>query len=373
MIGCGTVGTATARLLLEDATFQHPVVADRALERARPLADSLDGPVTAIQLDCLQEEQLVAALDGISIVLNTAGSFSHDTMSLTRTVIETGISYADVNDDVETLQSVFDSEFLDSLARHRDVGLLPGLGVSPDSTNSMARHLASRMETVEEVRFYMVNDATYRSEGVWHHRLSLFGEPMMLYDQGAWTQSPVMSQYQDVAFPAPWGNIRCYMVGLETGTIPLSFDGLRHASFWREFSDPATTETLKGLVDTGFASEEPLQVDGVSVATAALTAAVLVGDQPGCCPKDPSRLPRQVVVKGTRAGRSTELAMTYSFRLETLPWQPLQVWLLAQDYWSVGSYPGLACYTARGFGPGPVHVGYGIQRCPLQTGILWQR
>ncbi len=207
MISCGTVGTATARLLLEDAMFQHLVVTDLALERARLLGDSLDGPVTAIQLDCLQGEQLVAALDGISIVLNTAGSFSHDTLSLMRAVIEAGISSVDVNDDVETLQSVFDSEFLDSLARHRDVGLLPGLGVSPDSTNLMARHLASRMETVEEVRFYMVNDATYRSEGVWHHRLSLFGDPTLLYDQGAWTQSPVMSQYQDVAFPAPWGNI----------------------------------------------------------------------------------------------------------------------------------------------------------------------
>ena len=170
------------RLLLENAKFQHLVVAGRSLERARPLADSLDGPVTAIQLDCVQEEQLVAALDRISIVLNPTGSSGHDTLSLMRTVIEARVSYADVNDDVETLQSVFDSEFLDSLARHRGVGVLPGLAASPDSTNVMARHLASRMETVEEVRFYMANDATYRNEGVWRYRIFLFGEPTLLYD-----------------------------------------------------------------------------------------------------------------------------------------------------------------------------------------------
>lgn len=313
IIGCGTVGTATARLVLEDSKFQHLVVADRVLERAELLANSLNGPVTAIQLDCLQEDQVVGALDGISVVLNTTGPFSRDTLSLMRTVIEAGIPYADINDDVETLQSVFDSEFLDSLAKHRGVGVLPGLGASPGSTNVMARHLASRMETVEEVRFCMVNDATYRSEGVWRHRLSLFGEPSLLYDGGGWTQSPAMSQCQDVAFPAPWGNILCYMVGLETVTIPQSFDGLRHASFWRGFSDPATTEILKGLVDNGFASEQPIQVDGDSVIPAALTAAVLAGDQPGGSAKDPGRLPRQVVVKGTREGRSTELVMTYSF------------------------------------------------------------
>ncbi len=355
MIGCGTVGIATARLLLEDAKFQHLVVADRAVERARLLADSLDGPVTAIQLDCLQEEHLVAALDGIAIVLNTTGPFSHDTLSLMRTVIEAGIPYADVNDDVETPQSVFDSESLDSLARHRGVGVLPGLGASPGSTNVMARHLASRMETVEEVRFYMVNDATYRSEGVWRYRLSLFGEPTLLYDQGAWTQSPGMSQYQDVAFPAPWGNIRCYMVGLETVTIPQSFDGLRHASFWRGFSDPATTEILKGLVDTGFASEEPLQVDGASVAPAALTAA-----QAGGRKRHPS---------GTvnRTGHDLFISAWRHCRRHRFEFGCRR--------WTAGQ-PGATqawCVTARGFGPGPVHVGHGIQRCPLQAGRLWQR
>ena len=310
IIGCGTIGTATARLVLADAKFQHLVVADRDLKRAEILAEQLSGSVSALQLDSLEEEQVARALSGISVVLNTTGPFSRDTLSLMRTVIEAGIPYADVNDDVETLQSVFESEFLDSLAKHRGVGVLPGLGASPGSTNVMARHLAGRMESVDEVRFHMVNDATYRSEGVWRHQLSLFGEPALLYDEGKWTQYPAMSEYQDVAFPAPWGNIRCYAVGLETVTIPQSMPGLRHASLWLGFSDPATTQMLKCLVDTGFASEAPLQVDGVSMTPAAMTAAVLAAGNP----EDYSeRLPRQVVVKGIREGRPAELTATYSF------------------------------------------------------------
>ena len=119
------------------------------------------------------------------------------------------------------------------------------------------------MDAVEEVRFFMVNDATYRSEAVWRHRLALFGEPALLYDGGRWTQTPAMSEFQDVGFPAPWGSIRCYAVGLETVSIPQSFSGLRHASLWRGFSDPATTSMLKDLIDAGFASQQPLEVDGV--------------------------------------------------------------------------------------------------------------
>ena len=313
LIGCGTVGTATARLLLEDSRFQHIIVADRLVNRADSLAEALDSRVTAVQLDCRQEDQVAAALTGVSVVLNTAGPFSRDTLSLMRTVVEAGVPYADINDDVEALQRVFESEYLDSLAKHRGVGVLPGLGASPGQTNVVARHMAGRMDVVEEVRFFLVNDATYRSEAVWRHRLALFGQPALLYDRGRWTESPGMSEYQDVAFPAPWGNIRCYTVGLETVTIPRSFGGLRHASLWRGFSDPATTETLKSLIDAGFASDQTLTVDGVSVSPAAMSAAVLAGPRPDGVSAEPGRLPRQVRVKGIRNGRPTELTMTYSF------------------------------------------------------------
>ena len=317
VLGCGTMGAATARLVIEDARFQHVVVADRDLRRAEGLAETLGGAATALQLDCRQEDQVARSLGGMSVVLNTTGPFSRDTLSLMRTVIEAGIPYADINDDVETLQSVFDSEYLSSLAKHRGVGVLPGLGASPGQTNVLARHLFSRMNVVEEVRFFMVNDATYRSEVVWRHRLALFSQPALLFDRGRWTQTPGMSEYQDVAFPAPWGNIRCYNVGLETVTIPTSFGGLLHASFWRGFSDPATTETLKALIDAGFASDDSLEVDGVSMTPAAMTAVVLAETQPPVQTEvesdGPGRLPRQVRVKGVKDGREAELTMTYSF------------------------------------------------------------
>ena len=313
IIGCGTIGSATARLALEDARFEHVVVADKDRQRAERLAGSLEGPATALELNCQQDDQVLRSLTGISVVLNTTGPFSRDTLSLMRTVIEAGVAYADINDDVETLQSVFESEYLDSLAKHRGVGVLPGLGASPGQTNVLARHLASRMDVVEEVRFFMVNDATYRSEAVWRHRLALFGEPALLYDGGRWTQTPAMSEFQDVGFPAPWGSIRCYAVGLETVSIPQSFSGLRHASLWRGFSDPATTSMLKDLIDAGFASQQPLEVDGVSLTPSAMTAAVLAGMQTEADSPDLGRLPRQVRVKGIRNGGPAELTMTYSF------------------------------------------------------------
>ena len=317
LIGCGTIGSSTARLLIDDPRFQRIIVADRQFDRAAQLAETLNSQVSAIQLDCSQEDQVTAVLkgipEGVSVVLNTTGPFSRDTLSLMRTVVEAGVPYADVNDDVDSLQSVFESEYLNSLARHRGVGVLPGLGASPGHTNIVAGHIAGRMDTVDEVRFFLVNDATYRSEAVWRHRLALFGHPALLYDRGRWTETPAMSERQDVVFPPPWGTIRCYAVGLETVTIPQSIRGLRHASLWRGFSQESTTEMLKVLIDAGFATEQPLNADGVSVSPAAISAAVLAGQHPSDGIAEPVRLPRQVRVKGIRNGYPAELTMTYSF------------------------------------------------------------
>ena len=63
IIGCGTIGTATAHLVLADAKFQHLVVADRDFKRAEILAEQLSGSVSALQLDSLEEEQVARALN----------------------------------------------------------------------------------------------------------------------------------------------------------------------------------------------------------------------------------------------------------------------------------------------------------------------
>ena len=313
IIGCGVMGTASARLCLEDSNFNKIVVADRNVERAVQLANSLGKSVTALELDWLQEDQVIRSMSGISVVLNTAGPFNRDTMLLMRTVIEAGIPYADINDDIETLQIVFESEYLDSLAKDRGVGVLPGLGASPGQTNILYRHLAGRMDSAEEARFYTVNDVTHRSESAWRHWLGLQGQPVLLYDCGQWTQVQSMSTFQDIEFPLPWSTVRCYMLGLEAVTIPTSFIGLKHASLWRGFSDPIIGRTLKGLVDIGFGSEEPVDVDGLAVCPAGIAAAMLARLQPMIVGSNDERLPSQIRVKGIKDGRPAELTMTYSY------------------------------------------------------------
>ena len=313
ILGCGAMGIASARLCLEDSNFEKIVVADIDAGRAAQLAESLGKSVAAMELDCLQEDQIIRSMSGISVVLNTAGPFNEGIMSLMRTVIEAGVPYADINDDIETLQIVFESEYLDSLAKDRGVGVLPGLGASPGQNNILYRHLAGRMDSAEEARFYTVDDVSNRSESAWRHWLGFQDRPALLFDYGKWTQVQSMSEFQDVEFPLPWGTVRCYMSGLETVTIPTSFIGLKHASLWRGFSDPIIGQMLKGLVDIGFASEKSVKVDDLGVCPAGIAAAMLSRSQLTRVSITEDRLPSQVRVKGMKDGRPSELTMTYSF------------------------------------------------------------
>ena len=66
IIGCGTIGAATARLALEGGRFQQVIVADRDVARASQLADALGSPAAALQLDYRQEDQLAKSLKSSS-------------------------------------------------------------------------------------------------------------------------------------------------------------------------------------------------------------------------------------------------------------------------------------------------------------------
>ena len=73
IIGCGVVGTASARLCLEDPKFKNIVVADWNVERAVHIVESSGKSVTALEWDCPKEDQVIRSKSGISVVPNTAG------------------------------------------------------------------------------------------------------------------------------------------------------------------------------------------------------------------------------------------------------------------------------------------------------------
>ena len=138
LLGSGPVGRAVAPLLARDRGVGSIIVADPQLERASATAELCNGKANAVRLDDDDDDALGRILDDVDLAVNTRNLPTDSLLPLIRNVVEAGVSYADATDDPDSLQAVFDSEYLSSLAEYRAVGVIPGLGVSPGQTNALA-------------------------------------------------------------------------------------------------------------------------------------------------------------------------------------------------------------------------------------------
>ena len=119
IIGCGSIGSATARILAGDGTFDHILLADRERGKGAALAQELGLRVSATGLDVPDVDALLAAVreahaSGETVVLNATGPFTQDTLGIIDSVVMIGAAYADVNDEAGVLSKVFDSQDLDT-------------------------------------------------------------------------------------------------------------------------------------------------------------------------------------------------------------------------------------------------------------------
>ena len=327
LLGCGSVGRAVARLLGRDRAFGSVIVADRCLERAAAAAELCDGKADAIRLDCTDDESLARVLGDVALVLNTVKLPPDALLPMIRSVVEAGVSYTDANDDAESLQAVFDSEYLASLAGYRGVSVIPGMGESPGQTNALTSYLSQRLNRVDEVRFYQLDDLNRRSAKEWRRRLAAFGTPSLVWREGDWRHVAPMSECEDVAFLPPWGSVRCCTVGLQPVTLPVSMPSLTGVSCHRGFADAESEGIMRDLVRYGLAGAQPVETPSGPLSPAEFAAAFFSGPWSPLRPSARSgsgqafqsgfgelpALPRQMMVRGQLHGRATRFTMTWAF------------------------------------------------------------
>ncbi len=315
LLGCGPVGRAVVRLLGNDRAFRRVIAADLCLERATAAAELCNGKAEALRLDATDDEALVRVLEDVSLVINTVDLPLDRLLPMIRGVVEAGVSYADANDDPESLQAVFDSEYLASLAGHRGVSVIPGVGVSPGQVNAMASYLSQRLNRIDEVRFCQVDDLSRRRAKDWRQRLAAFGSPALVWRKSDWRHVLPMSECDEVILPAPWGGIRCCTVGLQPVTLPISMPSLTEVSSRRGFLVPEAEGIMRDLVRYGFAGDQPVDTPTGPVSPAEFAAALFSGPWsplPSGQGELPA-LPRQMVVRGQLYGRATRFTMTWTF------------------------------------------------------------
>lgn len=129
----GYTGELVARLA--KARGHAPVLAGRAAEKIRPLAEELGLPWRAFDL-------AAADLRDVTLVLHCAGPFAHTSRAMVDACLAARAHYLDVTGEIEVFESIFAR---DAEARDRGVVLLPGTGFDVVPSDCLAALLKRRL------------------------------------------------------------------------------------------------------------------------------------------------------------------------------------------------------------------------------------
>ncbi len=176
--GCGAVGSVAVRTLANHDAFDEVVIGDINLPAAQALAADLG--VGAVQVDAGDAASVRGAVAGCDVVLNCTGPFYKYVKTTLEAVIEAGVDYVDVCDDVDVTTDVL---AMNDRAKSAGVSALIGMGSSPGVTNLLARFASEMLlAETEAVDIYHAHGGEpIEGEGVIAHRFHCMSIPCPMY------------------------------------------------------------------------------------------------------------------------------------------------------------------------------------------------
>lgn len=294
------MGRAVVYDLGEAREVRNIVVADFDRGRAAQVVKKYGrGKARGIFADVRDTPRLAKALRGSDIVINcTQYNWNLDVM---RAALAARVDYMDLGGlyHMTRRQFALDRDF-------RRIGRLAiaGMGGAPGITNVMARDLCDSFARPESIRVYNAGADLQRYDSPVAYSFSIatildeLTVPPVHFVGGRYVEKPMLSEPEAGEFPAPIGKIVLrHSIHSELGTLAESFRkrGVREVFFKINYPDELVT-LVRNLVHTGFASRDPLAVNGTRVAPRDVLLALLQKQAPKEPPKDVEAL--RVVVSG---------------------------------------------------------------------------
>ncbi|MFH1435481.1 MAG: saccharopine dehydrogenase NADP-binding domain-containing protein [Pseudomonadota bacterium] len=319
--GAGAVGSVAARTLASKAYFSHIVIGDINVEQAEEIAGEMQSPIVSVQkVDVMDPDGLRDAIRDCSVVLNCSGPFYRFAVPVLEAVIDTGVNYVDICDDVDVTLDVLR---MDGAAIRSNVKALIGMGSSPGVTNLLAAFAADtlldRTDSIDI--FHAHGGEPVEGEGVIAHRFHCMSIEIPMFLDGKRTyvkyfsdegralrqtfKFPVVGEVPLYPYPHPEqvtlpNHIRCKQVTNKGTVLPGEYYDL-----------------IKDICRLGLHSREPLDVGGRKIAPYDVSVAFLLKERERILKETefgPQRGCVSIIVKGMRHREYRE----YRFHLASL-------------------------------------------------------
>jgi saccharopine dehydrogenase-like NADP-dependent oxidoreductase len=319
--GCGAVGSTAVKMLVSSKYFPEIVVADKDIKAAKTLSKDLGAErVKAAELDADSTQSIAKVIEGSSVVLNCVGPFYRYGPPIMNTVIEAGIDYVDICDDMDATEEMLAA---DAKAREAGVSCLVGMGSSPGMANVLVRFCADTLLTeVDAVDIYHAHGGEpIEGPAVIKHRFHSMEIDIPMFLDGAYKTVRLFEESgKALEEEAEFRNIGTYPVygypHPETITLPKYIKGIKRVTNLGLVLPVTYAELIKQMVRTGLTSDEPLEVQGCEIIPREFAVAFVISrrngllkeagitEQMGCL---------KIVVKGKKDGEPS----TYVFSMSS--------------------------------------------------------
>lgn len=312
--GAGAVGSVAAEKLADSEEFERVVIGDVNLEKAREIEKRIGSPkISVMQVDAGSPDSIKTAVAGSDLVLNCVGPFYRTVKTILQVVIDSGINYVDICDDVDVTLEILE---LDREAREKGVCALIGMGSSPGATNVLAKLAADSLldETDSIDIFHAHGGEPVEGEGVIAHRFHCMSIDIPMFLEGKlqyvkFFEKEGLSLQQTFNFPVLGDNIQLYPYPHpEQVTLPRTIN-VQQVTNKGTVLPAAYYDLTKEMCRLGLAGREPVTVMGREIRPYDFSIAYILkererilqetdfGSQRGCC---------SVVVKGKKEGKYDE-------------------------------------------------------------------
>jgi saccharopine dehydrogenase (NAD+, L-lysine-forming) len=324
--GCGAVGSVAVETLARQGLFDEVVIGDINVERAGQLISRIGSKkVSAIHVDAFDTGSIRGAIRGAGVVLNCIGPFYTTVKTILKTVIEEGINYVDICDDVDVTLEILK---MDSDAKASRVTALIGMGSSPGATNLLAKLACqSLLDEAESIDiFHTHGGEAIEGEGVIAHRFHCMSIDIPMYLDGKLTYVKYFGQdgialRQTFDFPVVGNNIPIYPYPHpEQVTLPRYLKVKRVTNKGSVLPNEYYNLT-RDLCGLGLASTEPLMVKGREVIPYDFAVAYILKERERILKETGFTKPRgccSVVVKGKKGGKTQEYRFHMASRSQAL-------------------------------------------------------
>jgi saccharopine dehydrogenase (NAD+, L-lysine-forming) len=308
--GCGTVGSIAVRTLTELGDFSEIIVADIDTERADWLVQDIGGDaLSAVSCDATNPRSIKEVIKGSDVVLNCAGPFYILAPIILKAVIEEGINYVDVCDDVDATIEILK---LDKAAKRAGISALIGMGSSPGVANLLVRFCAEQMlDKVDSIDILHAHGGEpHEGAAVIGHRIHSMSIDIPVFLDGKETtvrffEEDGIALQEDVDFHL-LGKYRCYPYPHpETVTLPKYIPCKRVTNLGCVIP-PEYYSLIMNIVKLGITDEDPIEVKGHKISPLDFITAYILeerkrilketqfGTQRGCL---------KIVIKGLKADK----------------------------------------------------------------------